>query len=85
MTEQGRRSFKARKELEAQRLCGCYYCLKIYSPLEITEWCDGQQTAICPYCGIDAVIPFDPENYDTGVERSEFKEELKKFQKGSFG
>ena len=41
--------------------CGCFYCLKIFSPLEIEEWCpeveDGEEvTAICPRCGVDSVI-----------------------------
>ncbi len=38
---------------------GCYYCGRIYSvamhPVE--EWVDGGFTALCPKCGIDAVIP----------------------------
>ncbi|MEH7403877.1 cytoplasmic protein [Gottfriedia acidiceleris] len=45
-----------RNELEKDKLCGCFYCLKIYSPSEIKEWCDNEKTAICPYCGIDSVI-----------------------------
>lgn len=38
--------------------CGCYYCLKIFSPIEITRYADDNSigTAICPYCGVDAVI-----------------------------
>lgn len=20
--------------------CGCFYCLRVFSPLEIKEWCD---------------------------------------------
>ncbi|MCI8914627.1 MAG: cytoplasmic protein [Lawsonibacter sp.] len=41
--------------------CGCFYCLKIFTPLEIEEWCpeeeDGEEvTAICPHCGVDSVI-----------------------------
>ena len=38
--------------------CGCFHCLKIFNPNEITRWVkdslDG--TAMCPYCGIDSVI-----------------------------
>ncbi|WP_088071951.1 cytoplasmic protein [Gottfriedia luciferensis] len=45
-----------RNELKKDNLCGCFYCIKIYSPSEITEWCDNEKTAICPYCGIDSVI-----------------------------
>lgn len=38
-------------------ICGCFYCLKIFSPSEITEWIkDVAGTAMCPYCGIDSII-----------------------------
>ena len=41
--------------------CGCFYCLRVFSPSEIKEWCaeakNGEEvTAICPYCGIDAIL-----------------------------
>ena len=39
--------------------CGCFYCLKIFDPKEITDWCyyaSDEDTAICPYCGIDSII-----------------------------
>jgi hypothetical protein len=47
---------KHRKELEKDSVCGCFHCMKIFHPTEIIEWCDNGQTAICPHCGIDAVI-----------------------------
>ena len=38
-------------------VCGCFYCLEIFSPSEIVEWIDSRETtALCPYCGIDSVI-----------------------------
>lgn len=42
--------------------CGCFYCLKVFSTSEIEGWCleldEGEEvTAICPYCGIDAILP----------------------------
>ena len=48
--------------IQKDKVCGCFYCLKIFSPDEIDEWiiddnpCDRGGTAICPYCGIDSVI-----------------------------
>ena len=42
--------------------CGCFHCKRIYDPRKITEWVDHGKTALCPYCGIDAVIP-DTEDY----------------------
>lgn len=48
--------------LENPQSCGCFYCGKMFDSTEIMEWieadnsCDYKGTAICPYCGIDAVI-----------------------------
>ena len=44
-------------ELIKDDICGCFYCLKIFNPNEISEWVEDKNgTAICPYCGIDSVI-----------------------------
>ena len=44
-------------ELVKDKICGCFSCLKIFSPDEIEMWLnDSKGTAICPYCGIDSVI-----------------------------
>jgi hypothetical protein len=45
-----------RKDLIKDSICGCFYCLRIFNPAEITDWCDNENTALCPYCGIDSVI-----------------------------
>lgn len=46
-----------KKQLRKDKKCGCFYCLTIFSPMEIKEWVeDISGTAICPYCGIDSVI-----------------------------
>ena len=51
-----------RPELEKDRICGCFYCCRVFSPVEIREWLvddnplDRRGTAVCPYCGVDAVI-----------------------------
>lgn len=40
------------------KLCGCFYCLEIFPPEEISDWVedDNDKTALCPYCGIDSVL-----------------------------
>ena len=44
-------------ELIKDKKCGCFYCLEIFEPCEIIQWLkDPGGTALCPYCGIDAVI-----------------------------
>lgn len=48
--------------LEKDRVCGCFYCLKIFHPAQFRQWiiadnpCDREGTAVCPYCGVDAII-----------------------------
>ena len=55
-----------RERLEGSAQCGCFYCLAIFAPVEIENWTDGptddkdglrEVTALCPRCGIDAVLP----------------------------
>ena len=50
-------TFENKHFLEHTDKCGCFYCKKIFNPNEIQEWCDQQMTAICPYCGVDSIIP----------------------------
>jgi hypothetical protein len=45
-----------RSTLKKSDLCGCFYCLEVFSPSEIQEWTDDGDTALCPKCGIDSVI-----------------------------
>lgn len=35
----------------------CYSCLRTYPVALINKWTDRRNTAWCPYCNIDAVIP----------------------------
>jgi hypothetical protein len=47
-------------EIVGSNQCGCFYCCAIFAPNQITDWVDEDsdegQTALCPSCGIDAVI-----------------------------
>lgn len=56
--EAHRYSFANKSMLEKEKLCGCFYCLEIFSPKEIEEWWEDEPelTAVCPYCGIDSII-----------------------------
>lgn len=46
-----------REELEHASQCGCYCCRRLLVPAEIVDWTDDGQTAVCPYCGTDAIVP----------------------------
>ena len=61
-----------RDELAKSKLAGCFYCCEIYPPSEIEDWIEGDMggkgdTALCPNCGIDAVIG-DHSGYDITKE-----------------
>jgi hypothetical protein len=55
-----------RESILASDVCGCFYCLSIFSSSEIEDWVDTReeesdiketgQTALCPRCGIDSVL-----------------------------
>ena len=47
---------KHRTQVEQSDCCSCFHCLATFSPAEITEWVDDESTALCPKCGVDAVI-----------------------------
>lgn len=59
---------KNRAELEASTRCGCFWCQEMFTPAEIVAWggldmasfenpdaAEGE-TALCPHCGVEAVI-----------------------------
>lgn len=51
-----RYSSQHRTLLQQSERSGCFYCLETFAYSEIEDWCDDEQTAICPHCGIDAVL-----------------------------
>lgn len=44
-----------RQSLTTEQVCGCFFCQRIFDSKEIV-WPDADDTAMCPYCGMDAVI-----------------------------
>jgi hypothetical protein len=56
LAEAHKHCFKNRDEIKNSVLCGCFYCEKTFSSSEVEEWTDDDQTAMCPFCGIDSVI-----------------------------
>lgn len=53
------KSFGNRKEMQAAKQGACFHCLRVFNSQLIRAWEDGEQTAVCPYCLIDSVIPVD--------------------------
>jgi hypothetical protein len=61
-----RRTAQHRVEVLRSATCGCIHCLALFETSEIKHWIDTGQTAVCPRCGIDAVI-----GSDSGLDLSE--------------
>src|SRR5262245_17752225 len=57
-----RHSSYHRDEVRANERVGCFHCCYVFTPFEIRCWTDTSHdepkgdTALCPRCGIDAVI-----------------------------
>ncbi len=64
-----------RDKLSHANVCGCYYCLRIFDPKEIVWESDEDDTAMCPYCGIDSVIA---ESKDLTITK-EFLKKMRQF------
>lgn len=50
-----------RVEIAKSESCGCYYCLAVFLPSEILVWLTDPEGgtgefAVCPYCGMEAVL-----------------------------
>lgn len=52
-----KQSSRHRSAMIIDQRCGCFYCCKTFYPGEITAWTDDDDTALCPYCDIDSVLP----------------------------
>lgn len=45
-----------RAALEASAKCACFFCFRAFAASEIKAWIDAETTALCPRCGVDAVL-----------------------------
>jgi hypothetical protein len=53
-----------RTALEQSELAHCHYCLRTFEAGLIRDWViepspNSDNTALCPFCNIDMVIPFE--------------------------
>lgn len=56
--EYHKHTIKNRTEIEHSKMCGCASCCNIYPATDIVDFYNDVQgeTAVCPECGVDAVI-----------------------------
>ena len=50
-------AFHNAEEIKKSKRVGCWHCQKLYAATEIRQYTDNGKTAICPFCGTDAVLP----------------------------
>lgn len=73
-----RHSARHHEEVLASAVCGCFHCVTTFPPSAVERWTDHALTALCPRCGVDAVIgsesgyPVTPE-FLARMERHWFK------------
>lgn len=50
-----------RENITKSYRCGCFSCLRIFKSTTPMEWINrrgkGDDTTLCPYCSVDAVLP----------------------------
>ena len=50
-------SFKSRELIELENGGSCFDCFSYVAFAEIKTWTDDGQTAICPHCYVDSILP----------------------------
>jgi hypothetical protein len=51
------KSMRNRRRILPGTMCGCFHCLATFRAEAIHGWVDAGKTALCPRCGVDAVLP----------------------------
>lgn len=64
LTALHKKSSRHRSSLSKAKICGCFYCLREFPFTQIAEWIADNETALCPYCGVDAVLGFKSQPAD---------------------
>jgi NAD-dependent SIR2 family protein deacetylase len=59
-----RHSMENRQLLTSGGECGCFHCLNTFAANEVTDWTNDGLTALCPRCGIDAVLSSNIDSID---------------------
>lgn len=69
-----------RTEIGSSSICGCFHCCKSFAAKDVVTWIKerkgGDDTAMCPHCGIDSVIG-DASGYP--VTDDEFLHQMKAY------
>jgi hypothetical protein len=50
-------SYNNRAAIKAATTCSCYQCMRTFPASDVWEFIDSGETALCPICDIDSVLP----------------------------
>lgn len=72
LEEAHRLSFRNRRLLIHWLECVCFCCTRTFPMRDIEQWAEGE-TAICPHCSVDAVLPATSEFTDEFIEQMQLR------------
>jgi NAD-dependent SIR2 family protein deacetylase len=50
-------AMRNKEQIQLVEQCGCYCCLEVFASKDVVEWTDKGDTALCPKCKADCVLP----------------------------
>jgi len=56
LSDSSKYSAHNKTQLLGAQTAACYYCMKTFSTQDILEYIKAGDTALCPECGVDAVL-----------------------------
>ena len=56
MEKAHRHSYRNRETVQKSVSCGCFCCCEIYPADAVVEYVREDEVALCPQCGVDAVL-----------------------------
>jgi hypothetical protein len=69
-----KKSTRHRSVRSKSKICGCFYCFKELSFGQMVRWIDNNETALCPYCGVDSVLGFETSTANQALLRDMHEE-----------
>jgi hypothetical protein len=71
------------KALINGKIVSCFYCMRTFTSQMVIKYVDENDTAICPFCGIDSVLPVDHYPLQEAMHKFYFSQEYSEKIKNS--
>ena len=62
-------SSENKSDVAESKNCGCFFCIKIFDSTQVCAYINdkGGQTALCPHCSVDAILPDNKVDLSIGL------------------